>query len=134
MQTTRRSFFQQIVQPSTQPTITIQSKTKTTKLKNVDPLQHLLKRATWGITPKMLAHAQAIGREAWLDEQLNPESIDDVIYENKMRLQPVWQMERREIYNTFGNDDYADNAFFRNGLELGCDLTFRTYVTILRTR
>jgi uncharacterized protein (DUF1800 family) len=40
-------------------------------------LLHTLRRLTFGPTPEIIAHARAIGLEAWLEEQLNPGSPDD---------------------------------------------------------
>ncbi len=44
---------------------------------NVDPILHLLRRASFGPTRAELARAQRMGAEAWLEEQLNPDGIDD---------------------------------------------------------
>ena len=38
---------------------------------------HLLRRATYGPTPSLLASVKKTGRAAWLKQQLNPASIDD---------------------------------------------------------
>ena len=38
---------------------------------------HLLRRATYGVTPELLAQARAVGAQAWLDQQLAPDEIDD---------------------------------------------------------
>lgn len=116
MQSTRRSFFQQLAQPITSPTITLQAAAQKQKFTDVDPTQHLLKRATWGITPEMLAYAQSIGRDAWLDEQLNPEQINNSKLEREMQLQPVWRMSRREIYDAFSDNDYEIAMRIRQGV------------------
>jgi uncharacterized protein (DUF1800 family) len=50
----------------------------------VDPTFHLLSRAAYGPRPGDVERVRAIGREAWLDEQLAPDSIDDSTCE--MRL------------------------------------------------
>jgi uncharacterized protein (DUF1800 family) len=42
-----------------------------------DRLAHLLRRATWGPTPDLVAGATRLGRGAWLEQQLNPPSIAD---------------------------------------------------------
>lgn len=42
-----------------------------------DPDLHLLRRATFGPTPESLADIRARGRDAWLAEQLDHNSIDD---------------------------------------------------------
>ncbi|WP_232344027.1 DUF1800 domain-containing protein [Actinoplanes awajinensis] len=42
-----------------------------------DPIAHLLRRATFGATPRSLAEARKLGVTAWLDRQLDPQRIDD---------------------------------------------------------
>ncbi|MCW2667626.1 MAG: hypothetical protein JWN57_2588, partial [Frankiales bacterium] len=42
-----------------------------------DPVLHLLRRATYGPTPELLAEVKALGVSAWLDQQLAPQGIDD---------------------------------------------------------
>lgn len=115
MQVSRRSFFQHLGRaiPLAAPM------TADVRLTDVDPLQHLLKRATWGITPEMLAHAQAIGPDAWLDEQLNPEALVDNVLREKMKLQPIWKMGRREAYDAYFDREYevpqriVEGVFYR---------------------
>jgi uncharacterized protein (DUF1800 family) len=43
----------------------------------VDPVVHLLHRTTYGVPPGEVDRARQMGLEAWLDEQLHPETIDD---------------------------------------------------------
>lgn len=42
-----------------------------------DQLLHLARRATFGLTPKVVTQIKALGASAWLEQQLNPSSIDD---------------------------------------------------------
>jgi hypothetical protein len=44
-----------------------------------DPDFHLLNRAAFGPWPGDLARLKAMGREAWIEEQLHPESLDDTL-------------------------------------------------------
>ena len=46
-------------------------------LAGTDPVWHLLRRATFGPTPQLVADVRAIGPTAWLDQQLAPAAIDD---------------------------------------------------------
>jgi uncharacterized protein (DUF1800 family) len=46
-------------------------------LLGTDPVWHLLRRATFGPTPALVAEVRAIGAAAWLNQQLNPAAIDD---------------------------------------------------------
>jgi uncharacterized protein (DUF1800 family) len=43
----------------------------------VDPIFHLLARATYGPRPGDVERVRAQGRSEWIDEQLHPEQIDD---------------------------------------------------------
>jgi len=42
-------------------------------------LAHTLRRISWGATPEMFERARKIGLEAYLDEQLHPETLDDAL-------------------------------------------------------
>jgi uncharacterized protein (DUF1800 family) len=42
-----------------------------------DPIAHLLRRATFGVTPQSLAEARELGLTGWLDRQLSPARIAD---------------------------------------------------------
>ncbi len=44
-----------------------------------DPGVHLLRRATFGLTPSLLADLTRMGREAWLEAQLAPSSLADPV-------------------------------------------------------
>ena len=62
------------------------------------PTWHLLNRISWGVRPEELARAEAMGYEAYLDEQLHPESIDDAEAEARLRLLPALHMDRHTLY------------------------------------
>lgn len=53
--------------------------------KTIDPDFHLLSRAAFGPWPGDLARVREMGREAWLDEQLHPERIDDSLCDLRAR-------------------------------------------------
>ena len=42
-----------------------------------DPVLHLLRRATFGPTPALLASVKKVGANDWLDAQLTPSTVDD---------------------------------------------------------
>ncbi len=62
------------------------------------PVWHLLNRITWGVRPEELAYAEEIGYEAFLDEQLHPETLDDPDAEELLHMLPVLQMDRRALH------------------------------------
>lgn len=51
----------------------------------IDPDFHLLSRAAFGPWPGDLERLRAMGRAAWLEEQLDPESIDDSLCDLRAR-------------------------------------------------
>ena len=66
---------------------------------STDPLIHLLNRITWGPTPEDIDYARSLGYDAYLDEQLHPDRIDDSEAEHRVRLRaPLWHVKRRELY------------------------------------
>ncbi|MBT0772708.1 DUF1800 domain-containing protein [Kineosporia sp. J2-2] len=69
----------------------------------------LLRRATYGPTPALLAEAQKLGRRAWLERQLAPHTIRDALAEATLKRFPRvgWSISRvREEYAAdFGSWD-----------------------------
>src|SRR5215475_941249 len=51
----------------------------------IDPSFHLLSRASYGVWPGDLDRVRAMTAEAWIEEQLAPEKIDDVLCELRAR-------------------------------------------------
>lgn len=47
-----------------------------------DPGVHLLRRATYGVSPDEIERLRTLGREAWLEQQLAPAQIDDSAVED----------------------------------------------------
>ncbi len=65
-----------------------------------DPVAHLLHRTTFGVKPGELERARQMGVEAWLDEQLHPERIDDSATEAQVSaLFPTLGMSPQELYD-----------------------------------
>lgn len=76
---------------------------------------HLLNRLTFGIAPGDLEYLRDIGIENWLDEQLDPGSIDDDKTENYIRknyktlTREVSDLVRNERYLAYRELKYATN-------------------------
>lgn len=64
----------------------------------VTPELHLLNRITYGPRPEEVERIYEIGYEAFLEEQLNPESIDDAECDAILKTIPILQMERAKVY------------------------------------
>ena len=71
-----------------------------------DPDLHLLRRATWGITAKTLKEIQRLGRDDWLERQLDPGSIADGLADDVMARFPRLEDSMRQVWDTqdFGWD------------------------------
>jgi len=66
-----------------------------------DPLRTLVHRITQGYTPAEYERAQALGFEGYLEEQLEPFSIDDSATDALLARYPVLGMSPKQIYNHF---------------------------------
>lgn len=52
---------------------------------DIDPLFHVLQRTSFGVWPGDLEKISAVGADAWIEQQLAPESIDDGLCELRAR-------------------------------------------------
>ena len=66
-----------------------------------DPLAHMVSRLTFGITPELYRHVRAIGVEAFLEEQLTPEGIDDSLTDELLTEFPILQMTNAEVFDRY---------------------------------
>ena len=57
-----------------------------------DRILHTLRRFTYGPTPEMLAKARRLGLDAYLEEQLHPESLPDDEVETLLKRFPTLNM------------------------------------------
>ncbi|MEM7119573.1 MAG: DUF1800 domain-containing protein [Chloroflexota bacterium] len=91
---TRRQLFSSFMSQSGQTAVS-------------DPAIHLLNRITFGLIPDELAYVRQIGIDAYLEEQLNPETIDDFATKAKLTKLPLLEMDRRTLYSL---QDYSYRA------------------------
>lgn len=80
-----------------------------------DPLLHLVNRITWGATPAELAHARAIGYNAYLEEQLNPEMITDPEGDAVWQSRPILSMDRNTLAR-FRGQEYRTHETLIGGM------------------
>ena len=74
-----------------------------------DGLAQALGRVTFGATPELYARVQAIGYDAFIEEQLSPETIDDRAFD---------QMNPQQLY--YDNDNNRNNIYRSlNELQIG---------------
>lgn len=62
-----------------------------------DPVLHMLRRATFGPTPESVDEAHAVGIDAWLAAQLDPESIPDGAGDAAWNIFPKASMSAAEV-------------------------------------
>jgi uncharacterized protein (DUF1800 family) len=103
MPTTRREFLKQmglggaaITSLSTGGSALAWKLPKAAAQSAINPTLHLLNRITYGARPEDLERAKSIGVEAFLEEQLNPELLDDSEAEARLAELPILAMNRRE--------------------------------------
>ncbi|HEY8546281.1 MAG TPA: DUF1800 domain-containing protein, partial [Acidimicrobiales bacterium] len=92
------------------------TKTKVTTptiLATDDPVQHLLRRVTFGPNPALVEEVHAEGIDAWLARQLDPGSIEDGVAEEVFRLFPLAGMGPAEIQGAI--ERYHWDAMFEYG-------------------
>jgi uncharacterized protein (DUF1800 family) len=71
-----------------------------------DPAIHLLHRTTYGAPPGEVDRARRMGYQAWLDEQLHPETIDDSAVEAAVAaLCPTLTKSAQELYDIANQQD-----------------------------
>lgn len=73
-----------------------------------DPMHHLLNRITWGTRPEELARGRDIGYAAYLEEQLNPDWLDDSTLDAQLQDRPIYAMDRHALYDL---QDYESRIY-----------------------
>ena len=69
----------------------IPSSLSITEGQQIDPAFHLLSRAAYGPWPGDLDRVRTIGAEKWIEEQLAPDSIDDIACDLRARrFETIW--------------------------------------------
>ncbi len=66
-------------------------------LAGTDPVWHLLRRATFGPTPALVAEVKTLGINAWLDQQLAPAAIADTACDAYLTRYPTLPMTTTQI-------------------------------------
>ena len=60
-------------------------------------IRHLLQRATFGFTSEEADRVRAIGRHAWIGEQVQPDKIEDPSLDRKLEIHPSLTMSPAEL-------------------------------------
>lgn len=83
-----------------------------------DPMLHLLNRISYSPRPEEVERIREIGIEAYLDEQLAPDSIDDSAMDDLLRQIPILAMTRQQSHS-LGFDGRTHGALMRGFLARG---------------
>jgi uncharacterized protein (DUF1800 family) len=88
--------------PTGMPVTTIPGSTTTTAaVQHPVGADHLLRRATFGVTPSARARVAQLGVEGWLDEQLDPTSIDDAAMDETLVTLPTIGLTAQELRDSY---------------------------------
>ena len=66
-----------------------------------EPYMHVISRLTFGATPELVERVKAIGVEAYIEEQLNPETIDDSYVENRLLELPDIALSAADLFEKY---------------------------------
>jgi uncharacterized protein (DUF1800 family) len=62
---------------------------------------HALNRLTFGPRPGDVAAVEAMGLDKWIDQQLNPETIDDSALQARLAAYPAMQLSQHDLVERF---------------------------------
>jgi len=88
-----------------------------------DPGLHLLNRLSYGVLPEEVARLNQIGLEAYLEEQLAPDTLADPAVDDLMWTLPILSLDRKAIH-TLGFDGRVYNSVIQ-GMTLRAVLSRR---------
>ena len=80
-----------------------QAATASTPLTNDEKLLQVLNRFTYGPRPGDLEKLRAMGLQAWFNQQLSPQKIDDSALDRRLADYPAMQLPLKELMERFPN-------------------------------
>jgi uncharacterized protein (DUF1800 family) len=78
-----------------------------TELNETEAILHALNRLTYGPRPGDVERVQKIGLANWIEQQLNPDSIDDSQLQTRLEKYPTLKMSSAKLYNEFPQPQVA---------------------------
>ncbi|MCU1675648.1 MAG: hypothetical protein JWM93_406 [Frankiales bacterium] len=72
----------------------------------VDPVLHLVRRATYGATPSLLSSVRSTGTRAWLDAQLRPSTVSDTAMNSLVARWPRLRWTIDQCRDNLGNGSW----------------------------
>ena len=80
-----------------------------------DPVTYAIARLTFGPTPDLIQHVRTIGAAAFLEEQLNPQDLDDSDMNRRLREFPYLRQDPGELMAAFADERRVLEAQFAGG-------------------
>ena len=117
MTVSRREFLQRGGAVATLIGVGMSLEARADEVSFTDPDVHLLNRLTYGPRPDELTRLKETGAEAFLDEQLLPEQIDDAEADAKLAQYPILEMDRHTIYRLQHSEGRAYQSLVQGMLE-----------------
>ena len=81
----------------------IDGKPASKSLSDDQKIIHVLNRLGFGARPGDVEKVRAIGLQKYIDQQLNPASIDDAVAENKVKNLEIFNMSTAEVFAKYPN-------------------------------
>lgn len=98
-----------------------QKKISPTKLSDEQRIVHVLNRLGFGARPGDVERVKETGLENYINQQLNPEKIDDSVTEARIKNLPTLSMTTAQLYEKFPNPGMLIRQLERSG-ELPAEL------------
>lgn len=74
-----------------------------TELSTDEAIQHALNRLAYGPRPGDVEHVRQMGLAKWIDQQLNPQTIDDRVVEARLSIYPTLTMKTAQLLAEYPN-------------------------------
>lgn len=79
-------------------------------------VEHAVNRLTFGPRPGDEAAVKKMGLEAWFQQQLHPETVDDSAFERQMAMFPTTQLTQEQLVERFPSPkDIKKESYIRRG-------------------
>ncbi len=72
-----------------------------TELTEDEAIDHALNRLAYGPRPEDVERIREVGLEKWIDQQLNPDSIDDSALDARLKKYPTLKMSSQELLEQY---------------------------------
>ena len=78
-----------------------------TELTEDEAIMHAMNRLAYGPRPGDVEYVRKLGLEKWIDQQLQPASLDDSALESRLQRYPTISMSSKKLLEEFPNADQA---------------------------